>query len=71
VARSKLTASRARARGPASIVTTAAGLFYGASSSHYSYGWQTDSSWAGTCRRFSLSLNDGTGPHTAVFEFFA
>jgi photosystem II stability/assembly factor-like uncharacterized protein len=50
---------------------TPTGLFYGANSSHYSYGWQTDSAWAGTCRRFSLSLNDGTPAHTAVFMFFA
>ena len=27
--------------------------------------------WAGTCRQFSLQLNDGTPAHTAVFEFFA
>jgi hypothetical protein len=31
----------------------------------------TDSAWAGTCRRFSLSLNDGSPAHTAVFMFFA
>ena len=50
---------------------TPTGLFYGASSSHYSYGWETSAAWAGTCRQFSLQLNDGTSPHTAVFEFFA
>ena len=50
---------------------TPSGLFFGASSSHYSYGWQTDAAWAGTCRQFSLQLNDGTAPHTAVFMFFA
>jgi hypothetical protein len=38
---------------------------------HYSYGWQTDAGWAGTCRQFSLQLNDGTAAHTAVFEFFS
>ncbi|MGZ4308156.1 MAG: OmpL47-type beta-barrel domain-containing protein [Gaiellaceae bacterium] len=50
---------------------TPPGLSYGISSSHYSYGWQTDSAWAGTCRQFSLQVKDGTAPHTAVFEFFA
>jgi len=50
---------------------TPSGLFYGASSSHYSYGWQTDAAWAGTCRQFSLQLNDGTAPHLATFMFFA
>jgi hypothetical protein len=47
------------------------GLSYGAASGHYTYGWRTSSSWAGTCRRFSLQLNDGTAPHTADFMFFA
>ncbi|MGZ4258050.1 MAG: PxKF domain-containing protein, partial [Gaiellaceae bacterium] len=50
---------------------TPSGLVYGAGASHYSYGWQTDPAWAGTCRQFSLQLNDGTPAHTAVFEFFA
>jgi hypothetical protein len=51
---------------------TPSGLFYGLGSSHYSYGWQTDSAWAGTCRQFSLALNDGTSqPHLATFMFFA
>jgi len=50
---------------------TQTGLVYGASSSHYYYGWQTSSGWAGTCRQFSLQLNDGTVAHTAIFQFFA
>ena len=50
---------------------TAAGLSFGVASGHYSYGWQTSASWAGTCRRFSLQLNDGTPPHTAIFAFFS
>ena len=50
---------------------TPAGLVFGASSSHYSYGWQTDAAWAGTCRQFRLQLNDGTPAHTATFMFFA
>jgi photosystem II stability/assembly factor-like uncharacterized protein len=47
------------------------GLSYGVASGHYTYGWQTDNGWAGTCRQFSLQLNDGSPPHTAVFMFFA
>jgi hypothetical protein len=48
-----------------------AGLSYVPASGHYQYGWQTNSAWAGTCRRFQLQLNDGTGLHTADFMFFA
>jgi hypothetical protein len=47
------------------------GLSFGVSSGHYSYGWQTSTGWAGTCRQFSLQLNDGSAPHTAVFLFFS
>jgi hypothetical protein len=57
---------------PAAGAGATAGLSFGTSSGHYSYGWQTDPSWAGTCRRFEIALNDGTGPiHTADFMFFA
>ena len=48
---------------------TPPGLSY--SPSKYTFGWQTSTSWAGTCRQFSLQLNDGTPPHTAVFIFYA
>ena len=48
-----------------------AGLAYGASSAHYTYGWQTNAGWAGTCHQFQLQLNDGTPARTAVFMFFA
>ena len=54
---------RARARPP--------GLAFGVASGHYTYGWQTQAAWAGQCRQFSLTLNDGTPAHTAVFMFFA
>ncbi len=50
---------------------TPPGLVYGLGSSHYYYGWETSPAWAGSCRQFSLTLNDGTPAHTAVFEFFA
>ena len=49
---------------------TTAGFSFGASSGHYTYGWQTQAAWAGTCRQLKLTLNDGT-THTAVFMFFA
>ena len=49
---------------------TTAGLSYGAASGHYTYGWQTQAAWAGTCQQLKLTLNDGT-THTAVFMFFA
>ena len=48
-----------------------AGLSFGAASGHYTYGWQTSASWAGTCRQFALQTIDGAPPHTAVFMFFA
>ena len=36
----------------------------------YEYDWQTDASWAGTCRQFVLVLNDGTErKYTADFQF--
>jgi hypothetical protein len=56
---------------PAAGAGTNPGLSFGVSSGHYSYGWQTSSGWAGTCRQFSLQLNDGTAPHTAIFAFFS
>jgi hypothetical protein len=50
---------------------TPSGLSFPPTASHYSYGWQTDAAWAGSCRQFSLQLNDGTPPHLATFMFFA
>jgi alpha-tubulin suppressor-like RCC1 family protein len=37
-------------------------------SDHFQYGWNTASSWAGTCQRFVLRLDDGTF-HLADFQF--
>src|SRR3954468_907690 len=56
---------------PAGGSGTTAGLSYGVASGHYTYGWQTDPSWAGTCRQFQLQLKDGTSAHSATFMFFA
>ncbi|HZJ00237.1 MAG TPA: PxKF domain-containing protein, partial [Gemmatimonadaceae bacterium] len=36
----------------------------------YVYSWQTESSWAGSCRQFALLLNDGS-MHLAHFQFDA
>lgn len=50
--------------------STPVGLSFNTAGNRYNYGWQTDAGWAGTCREFSLQLNDGTPPHTAEFQFF-
>ena len=51
---------------------TMPGLSFGAASGHYTYGWQTSAAWAGTCRTFSVKLNDGsTDVHSATFMFFS
>jgi hypothetical protein len=34
----------------------------------YTYVWKTDPAWAGTCRRFILTLSDGS-THEALFRF--
>lgn len=44
------------------------GLQYSAAGSQYIYPWKSDRSWAGTCRRFILRLDDGT-KHEALFQF--
>ena len=43
-------------------------LTYDTTASQYVYVWKTDSSWAGTCRQLTVTLNDGT-THTALFKF--
>jgi hypothetical protein len=52
---------------PRAGAATPTGLSF---TTHYIYGWQTDAGWAGTCRDFTLQLNDGSPPTTATFEFF-
>ncbi len=57
---------------PAAGAGTTPGLAFGVASGHYVFGWQTQSSWAGTCRRFEIVLNDGSETvHSADFMFFA
>jgi DNA-binding beta-propeller fold protein YncE len=36
------------------------GLRYNRHTGHYVFSWQTKTAWAGTCRTFVLSLNDGS-----------
>jgi hypothetical protein len=43
-------------------------LSYDAEANQYVYVWKTDKGWVGTCRQFTIMLNDGT-PHTANFTF--
>jgi hypothetical protein len=51
--------------------TTTAGdstLSYDAESGTYTYVWKTSTAWAGTCRRFTLALDDGS-QYAADFLF--
>ena len=43
------------------------GLHYDFTSNQFIYAWQTDQSWTGSCRRFFLSLHDGS-THTVDFK---
>jgi hypothetical protein len=47
-----------------------AGLTYNSARNRYQYLWETEESWAGTCRQLIVTLNDGT-QHRAKFEFVA
>jgi hypothetical protein len=50
------------------VTAGASSLRYDAASGQYIYTWKTDKAWAGTCRRFTLMLADGTS-HSADFKF--
>jgi hypothetical protein len=43
-----------------SQTTTFTGLRYVSASAQYEYGWQTNSSWVGTCRQLTFRFRDGT-----------
>lgn len=47
--------------------TPMAGLRYEPAANQYVYVWPTDKAWALTCRRVTLTLNDGT-THSAIFQ---
>lgn len=44
------------------------GLSFDSATSTYTYNWDTDASWAGTCRNVKLRLIDGSR-HTLMFKF--
>lgn len=48
--------------------TTTGTLTYDSVAGSYVYGWKTDKTYAGTCRRLTVLLADGT-THTAMFTF--
>jgi hypothetical protein len=57
------------APGQADAGETAAGtLAYNAARDRYTFTWQTDKRWAGTCRQVVLQLVDGTA-HRANVRF--
>lgn len=43
-------------------------LSYEGDTQTYNYVWKTEDSWAGTCRTFTLTLDDGSA-HQAMFKF--
>jgi hypothetical protein len=43
-------------------------LSYDGGTDVYTYGWKTEASWAGQCRRLVLRFADGI-EHTALFHF--
>jgi hypothetical protein len=56
-----------RAPSGASAVTSGV-LGYASLTGWYGYRWNTPSAWRNTCRRFNMTLNDGT-THTADLKF--
>jgi PKD repeat protein/lysophospholipase L1-like esterase len=52
----------------ATATAGAGSLTYDPASGTYNYVWKTESSWAGTCRTFDMTLDDGSS-HQATFRF--
>ncbi|MER7959376.1 PxKF domain-containing protein [Streptomyces sp. NPDC096030] len=48
--------------------TSQSGLAYNPATGQYQYNWKTQKAWSGTCRVFTLTLDDGT-VHTLSFQF--
>jgi putative peptide zinc metalloprotease protein len=56
-------------QGPRTFITKGTAQFTRPpDSDRYTYAWDTEKSWSGTCRQLVLKLNDGT-EHMANFEF--
>jgi len=36
---------------------------------YYNFVWKTPKSYAGSCKKLTLNLNDGNTSHTALFKF--
>ena len=49
------------------VAASASGLTYDATAGQYIYTWKTDKAWAGTCRKLTVTLKDGTA-HDALFK---
>lgn len=54
--------------GTETVTAGKSGLSYDASANQYTYAWQTDKGWAGTCRELVMRLIDGT-EHKLRFKF--
>lgn len=52
----------------ATLTAGASGLSYDVATGLYTYVWKTNKTWAGTCRRFTITLDDET-EHSATFQF--
>jgi hypothetical protein len=50
------------------VTVSSSDLQYDTTTGTYTYSWKTQKAWAGQCRQFTLTLNDGTS-HTANFQF--
>ena len=62
-------ADAARITADAARITADAGrLTYNARTNQYTFVWQTNRTWSGTCRQLIMQLNDGTF-HVANFQF--
>ncbi len=49
--------------------TSPSGLSYDAVADQYVYVWKTTGTWAGSCRKLSVRLKDGSVAHEALFQF--
>ncbi|HEX6711326.1 MAG TPA: PxKF domain-containing protein, partial [Rubrobacter sp.] len=50
------------------VIARESALSYDATADQYTYVWKTQKAWAGTCRQFTMKLDDGT-THSADFKF--